>query len=252
MPFSFSLAQLPGGFGNFTPSVAKPDRTSDYYGATLSYSYAQTWYLDLGYAHGSSSGNVDVDLAVPPLPSAVTIKDDWYQLYIRYAFPGLRGKPIWAYLRAGVSYVPAELTDDTVIPNLGIYHQSDKTEDLLGNLGFGVGYKLYTGRRIRLGLLVEGEGFYGSRTQKSLETLDPNLFPGLNFQTVKIDNDLYGGIGRATLHFEYRFGKTQALRVFTDAGLQARYTFVTYPNGLGTFDELLWGPYVKLGLLFAF
>jgi hypothetical protein len=252
MPFGFSLGQTLGA-QNFPPTVAKPDRTSDYYGGTLSYGYGQAWYLDLGYAQGSSSGDVDVQLGGPdqkPLSSAFTIKDDWYQAYIRYTFPGLRNKPLWAYLRAGVSYVQADMTDYTVIPNFGIYNQTDKTEDLLGNLGFGVGYKLYTGPHFRLGLQVEGEGFYGSRTQKSLETLPQDF--GVQFQTVTIDNTLYGGTGRATLHFEYRFGATRAFRVFTDGGVQARFTFVTYPSGLGTFDELLWGPYIKLGLLYAF
>jgi hypothetical protein len=40
--------------------------------------------------------------------------------------------------------------------------------------------------------------------------------------------------------------------VFADGGVQGTYTFVNYPSGLGTFDELLWGPYVKVGVLFSF
>ena len=251
MPFGFSLGQALGG-QNIQPTVAKPNRTADYYGATLSYSYGQTWYLDLTYAHGSSSGNVDVQLGGPgeALPSAFSIKDDWYQAFIRYTFPGLRGKRLWAYVRGGVSYVQAELTDTTVIPALGLYAQTDNTDDLLGNVGFGVGYRLYTSRHVRLGLQVEGEGFYGQRTQKSLETLPEDF--GVKFSTATINNDLYGGIGRATVHFEYRFGESQAFRVFADGGVQGTYTFVNYPSGLGTFDELLWGPYVKVGVLFSF
>src|ERR1035441_9853159 len=50
----------------------------------------------------------------------------------------------------GVSYVQAELTHTTVIPALGLYAQTDNTDDLLGNVGFGVGYRLYTSRHVRL------------------------------------------------------------------------------------------------------
>ncbi len=252
MPFGFSLRETLAT-ENIQPTVAKPDRKSDYFGGTISYSYGQTWYLDLAYAHGSSSGNVDVQLGGPgqePLPSAFAIKDDWYQAYIRYTFPGLRGKRLGAYLRAGVSYVQADLTDDTIIPSLGVYHQTDKTDDLLGNIGFGLNYSLYGSRHTRLLAVLEGEGFYGHRTQKSLETLPSDL--GLTFTEATIDNDLYGAIGRATLRFEYRFGQSGALRAFADGGMQARFTYVNYPSGLGTFDELLWGPYVKAGVRFSF
>lgn len=251
MPFGFSLGQTLGSAQNIVPTVAKPDRTSDYFGGTISYSHGQKWYLDLAYAHGDSSGTVDVALGGPGqqlLPSAFSIKDDWYQAYIRYVFSS-RGK-FGAYLRAGVSYVQAELTDDTTIPALGLYHQTDKTDDLLGNLGFGLAYSLYASRHTRLAAVVEGEGFYGHRTQKSLETLPEDL--GLNFATATIDNDLYGVIGRGTVRFEYRFGQSSALRAFVDGGVQARFTFINYPNGLGTFDELLWGPYVKAGVRFSF
>jgi hypothetical protein len=252
MPFGFSLGQTLGS-QNIQPTVAKPDRTSDYYGATLSYSYGQAFYIDLGYSQGSSSGNVDVQLGgtdQDKLPSAFTIKDDWYQAYLRYTFPGLRGKRLSAYLRAGVSYVTADLTDTTVIPSLGLYKQTDNTEDLLGNLGFGIGYSLYASRHVRLGLQAEGEGFYGRRTQKSLETLPQDL--GVQFSTATINNDLYGGIGRFTARFEYRFGSSGAFKVFADGGIQARFTFVNYPNGLGTQNELLWGPYVKVGARYSF
>ncbi len=251
MPFGFSLGQTLGSKENITPTVAKPNRTSDYFGGTVSYSHGQKWYLDLAYAHGSSSGNVDVALGGPGqelLPSAFTIKDDWYQAYVRYVFSS-RGN-FGAYLRAGVSYVQAELTDDTTIPALGLYHQTDKTDDLLGNIGFGLAYTLYASRHTRVAAIVEGEGFYGRRTQKSLETLPEDL--SVSFSAATIDNDLYGAIGRATARFEYRFGQSSAVRAFLDGGLQAKFTFISYPSSLGTFDELLWGPYVKAGVRFSF
>ncbi|MBE0542005.1 MAG: autotransporter outer membrane beta-barrel domain-containing protein [Verrucomicrobia bacterium] len=251
LPLGFSLAKVPGLGGNIVPNVAKPDRDSDYYGATISYSFGQAWYLDLGYARGNSSGDVDVLLGPPPaLASKFEIDDTWYQAYVRYTFPRLRGKRLSVYLRAGVSFVEAELTDTTTIPALGLYKQTDDTTDILGNLGFGVGYSLYTSRRVRFGLQVEGEGFYGQRSQDSLEVL-PQAGPGFPFQTAKIDNDLYGGTGRATLRFEYRLGQSGLFKIFADGGVQAKYTEIDY-SGLGSYDELLWGPYVKLGIRYAF
>jgi len=248
MPFGFSLSGTSGG-ANIIKSVAKPDRTSDYFGGTLSYSYGQAWFLDLAYAHGTSSGNADVLLGSPPtLTSAFTINDDWYQAYIRYTFPGLRGKRFSAYLRAGFSYVQATLSDTTTIPNLGLYHQDDKTDDLLGNLGFGVGYSLYASRHVRLGLQGEGEGFFGQRSQKSTEGLASST---LQFPTADISNDLYGGIVRLTLRFEYRLGSSGAFKLFADGGFQGKFTVINY-SGLGSFDEMLYGPYVKAGVRYSF
>jgi len=249
MPFGFSLEKL--GLADIQKSVAKPDRTSTYYGGTVSYSYGQSWYLDLAYATGTSSGNADVVLGSPPdLPSEFTINDTWYQAYVRYTFPRTRGKPFSGYLRAGFSYVTADLTDSTVIPAIGLYRQTDKTEDLLGNFGFGLAYAWPFGR-LRVGVQVEGEGFYGRRNQKSREVL-LEAGEGVSFPTASIDNDLYGGIGRATLRFEYRFGNTGAFRAFADGGFQAKFTMIGYPGGLGNHNELLWGPYIKAGVRYSF
>jgi hypothetical protein len=256
MPFGFSLAKVPGLENNIVPNVAKPDRSSAYIGATLSYSYGQGWYIDAGYVQGTSSGNVDVQLGGPgvqTLPSSFKIEDKWYQAYVRYVFPRLRNKPFSAYLRAGASYVQADLTDTTVIPAFGLYAQTDKTRDLLGNLGAGVGYSVYSGTRAKLGLQFEGEGFYGQRSQDTLEVL-PEAGLGFSFPKVKIDNNLYGGIGRGTVRFEYRLGKTG--RVFAEGGLQGKFTLITYSSSGnfqgGNFNELLWGPYAKIGLRYAF
>lgn len=256
LPFGFALANalnplLPEPLQG---TVNKADRSSDYFGGTVSYSYGQAWYLDLAYAHGSSSGNVPVSLSpneaiFEHLDSTFSITDDWYQAYIRYTFPGLRGKRLSAYLRAGVSYVQATLTDAAPIPTLGVYAETDKTDDLLGNVGFGVGYSLYATRHVRLGVQVEGEGFYGRRSQKITETFVGDL--GLNLPQVSINNDLYGGIGRGTVRFEYRLGQTGAFKLFADGGIQGKFTMINY-SGLGSFDELLWGPYVKVGVRYAF
>ena len=85
-----------------------------------------------------------------------------------------------------------------------------------------------------------------------------------SFPTATIDNTLYGAIGRVTLRFEYAFGQSRALRAFIDGGVQMKYTEVEYPEWevttqtgtqgypKQTYDELLWGPYVKVGLRYAF
>ena len=107
---------------------------------------------------------------------------------------------------------------------------------------------------MRLSVQGEGEGFAGVRSQDSIERLPQSEASG--FQSVKIDNFLYGGIGRGTVHGEYRVDRMERLRVFLDIGVQAKYTQINYPkqnnfNG-GNFSELLWGPYVKLGLSYKF
>ena len=257
LPLLYSLSQVNAFAGVFTPTAADADRKSTYVGATLSYSYGQSWYFDLSTARGDSSGTVPIDFGAGgsgPLDSDFAIKDDWYQAYVKYTFPGLRRGRWSAYLRAGVSYVSADLTDQSLIPSLGLYKQTDKTTDLLGNLGFGVGYRLYTGKRFRLGLQLEGEGFYGTRSQDTLETLDESVYqlPLSEYKSATIDNTLYGGIGRATLHFEYRLGQSGLMKAFADFGAQAKYTIISYPSGAGSFNELLWGPYGKLGFSYSF
>lgn len=257
LPLLYSLSQVPGIGDTLEPTAADADRTSTYYGATLSYSFGQAWYFDLAYARGDSSGTVDIDFGsvggTAPLPSNFTITDNWYQAYVKYTFPALRGKRLSAYLRAGVSFVQADLTAQTQIPALGLYNQTDKTTDVLGNFGFGVGYRLYTAKRFRLGLQLEGEGFYGTRSQDSLETLDESVYqlPPSAYSSASIDNTLYGGIGRATVHMEYRLGQSGLMKVFLDGGLQGKFTQVEYPDA-GSFSELLWGPYGKLGFSYSF
>jgi hypothetical protein len=226
-------------------------RSSTYYGGTISYSYGQAWYLDLSYAQGQSSGSQSIDVgSLGSLPSTFSIDDTWYQIYIKYAFPQLRGKRLSAYLRVGASYVTAQIKDASTLPlSNNTYLQTDNTTDLLGNLGFGLGYSLYSTRHLRLGLQLEGEGFYGVRSQQSLESLSKDT--GLNFVSAGIDNSLYGGIGRVTFRAEYRLGQSGLFKIFAEVGGEGRYTMITYP-GASAPDELLWGPYAKLGIRYAF
>lgn len=249
LPLGFSLKKsLSGSGASIKPSVDKPTRSSDYFGGTLSYSYGQAWYLDLSLEQGHSSGNQKLDFqSLGSGTGSFSLDDTWYQAYIRYAFPQLRGRRLSAYLRGGVTYIDATLKDASTLPP-GLYTQRDKSTDIRGDLGVGATYSIYSSRRFRFGLTVEGEGFYGDRSQDSLETLTGT---GLTPVTASINNTIYGGIGRGVLHFEYRFGHTGLLRAFLDGGAEANYTVIDYPSA-GTFNELLWGPYVKLGLRYSF
>ena len=224
-------------------------RDSVYYGGTVSYSYGQAWYIDLSYEQGQSSGSQSIDAGRPGIvPSQFNINDTWYQAYVRYTFPSLRGKRFSAYLRAGVSFVQSDLTDLSHFPS-GLYKQTDTTQDMLANVGFGMGYSLYTSRRLKFGLQFEGEGFFGNRTQTSLENLQNNS--DQVFVSAGIDNTLYGGIGRVTMRFEYRLGQSGLFKIFGDLGVQGRYTMIQYP-GASAPDEMLYGPYAKLGIRYAF
>lgn len=242
LPFGFSLKSL--GIG-FSPTVIKPSRNSDYFGGTLSYSFGQEWFIDASYAHGTSSGGFELPFGGGP--STFTIDDNWYQGYIRYAFPSLQGTHLSAYLRAGATYVTADQSD---ISHTDLeYQQINTAKDILGNLGFGGLYLWHPSSRIRFGVQLEGEGFFGNRDQKTQESLVRTSEIG---PTVSLSDTLYGGIGRATLRFEYAIGHSRLLRAFADGGFELKYTEITYPQGAGTFNELLWGPYVKAGIRYSF
>lgn len=256
LPINFSLAQVPGlgGFG-ITPQVAQPPRITDYIGSSVSYGYNQEWYFDIAYRQGSSSGDADVPLGVDAaggnfnVPSQFSISESWYQAFVRWVPPWQRNRRLQYYGRAGISYVTSDLTDRSSGAGAGLYYQKDETKDILGNLGLGLTYYLKDTGRLRMGLQLEAEGFYGSRQQRSLETL-PAVQP-FPFVTADIDNTVSGGFGRGTLHLEYRFGESRRLRAFMDTGGQVNYSVIKYPN-LGSFDELLWGPFGKLGLSYRF
>ena len=255
-PELFSLQN--SGRGS-SPDVGIAERKSDYIGTTISYSFGQAWYLDLSYARGHSSATGPIRfpnlIGAPPLDLATTftINDDWYQAYVRYTFPALRFTRLSAYLRAGVSFVQADLRATNTGPESpdGFYKQTDRTEDILGNVGFGLVYFVYRSNRAKLGLQLEGEGFYGHRSQDSredLDTVDPS-----RIVNARIDNDLYGGLGRSTVRFEYALGRRGVFKLTADAGMEVKYTRIQYSDfGIGTRDELLWGPYAKIGLKYSF
>ena len=247
LPLGYSLQKSLGGIVQTPVTAVSVPRSSIYYGGTISYSYGQAWYVDLSYSQGHSSGNQTIGADwLGSLNSNFSIDDTWYQIYVKYTFPQLRGKRFSAYLRGGASYITADLNDTAA---QGGYTQKDSTTDVLGNFGFGLGYSLYASGRLRFGLECEGEGFYGNRSQQSLEAFNTDF--GLNPVTANINNTLYGGIGLATMRLEYRLGRSGLFKVFGEAGAEGRNTEISYP-GAGTHNELLWGPYAKLGISYAF
>ena len=256
LPFFYSLRTYvaPDGttpYAGLPQKVETPPRDSDYGGATLSYSRGRAFYLDFAYAHGSSSGTQDIN---QPLTATTTfdITEDYYQAYARWVPKSLRTTPFTAYLRAGVTYVNATLKDSAILPPpvSGAYNQIDKTHDILGNIGVGVGYTLYNGDRITWLVQGEGEGFFGYRTQHTQESLPTQPTP-VFAPEVSIDNQLYGGIGRVTVRFQYDIGSSGLLKAFADAGAEIKYTVIGY-SGNGSPNELLWGPFVRAGIRFSF
>jgi hypothetical protein len=249
LPLGYSLNKELSGTASSAQGAFSVPRNSFYYGGTLSYSYGQAWYVDLSYAKGNSSGNQSIPTGfLGPLDSSFSIDDTWYQLYLKYTFPQLRGKRFSAYVRAGASYITATLKDNG---NGGYYTQKDDTDDILGNVGAGVAYSLFTTHRMRVDLQGEVEGFFGERTQKTVETLSSD--GGLPAEPDNLNNTLYGGIGIATVRMEYRLGHAGLFKVFGEAGLEGRYTLIEYSgSSSGTPTEYLWGPYVKLGVRYSF
>lgn len=250
----------------FSPEINSGDRQSDYFGATLSYSYGQTWYFDLSYAHGSSEASTDI--ALPSIffgdrmPVAFSLDDDWYQFYVRYQFRKLRGTRFSAYMRAGLSFVDASLEAaneaGSGVAAGSLYRQETEMSDLLGNLGLGGTVTLIQnpGSPFRLGFQLEAEGFAGGRSLDMTESRREAEDAHDEFDARMV----YGFLGRGTFRLEYAFGRNQLLTGFLDAGMQVKYSLVDYEDRQigqssfegGTFDELLWGPYTKLGIRYSF
>lgn len=247
LPLGYSLNKAEGGGVTSEQGAFTVPRNSTYYGGTLSYSYGQAWFIDASIAHGNSSGTQSIPTGfLGDINSSFSIDDTWYQLYLKYTFPQLRGKRFSAYLRGGVSYVSATLNDNSP----GEYTQKDNTQDYLGNVGVGLAYSLYTTHKLRIDLQGEIEGFGGVRYQQSLETLPGQGRVGV---TADINNTLYGGVGIATIHGEYRMGKSGLFKIFGDVGFEGRYDIVNYSDSANSApNEYLWGPYLKLGLRYDF
>jgi hypothetical protein len=270
LPFGNSLKETPNGIKlKLSPTSGSPNGQEDFFGVTLSHSFNQEWYTDFAYSHGSMSG--DFTTLLPSslagfqqffnLKGNFDLSDDWYQLYVRYFIPQTRGHRVLVYLRAGASYIDTTLNINGAQSGSRSFPSSyilkDDFQDLRGNLGYGVAMPITfidLGSHFRFLLLQEGEGFYGERFQSISENL---TFGGgyarldMNGPKVPVDNSLYGGLGRLTFRSQYNFGQGGLFSLFCDAGIEVRYTRIEYSN-LGTFGELLWGPYIRVGARYSF
>jgi hypothetical protein len=248
------------GVAGFPVGAVSADRSTIYYGGTLSYSYGRSWYLDVSGEDGRSTGSTSITipgLAGGSFPASFDINDTWYQIYLRFNLQNfLAGTRFRAYLRGGASLVKATL--NTVNSPFGaglgfgagdFYSEHDDTFDALGNIGFGLTYSIYSTVRLKVGLQLEGEGFAGNRSQDITETFVPSA-GGLTRSTT-IDNTVYGAIGRLTLHADYRLGQSGRWKLTGDVGMVTKNSWVSYPD-TGTKDETLYGPYTKVGASFVF
>jgi hypothetical protein len=234
----------------FPQKVNDADRESTYYGASYAYSLGQAWYLDLAYNQGESDGDFAFDAGTTKLSSSFTIEDTWYQAYLRYTFPQLRGKRFQAYLRAGVSYVQTDLS--VIGRNVALtVNQQAETDELYGNLGLGMNYPLYRAGRFQIRVNADAEAFFGQRSTDLTESFNlTSPFVLSAASNDSFDSTVYGGYARATIRAQYELTESGLLRAFLDVGAQVKYTQIDYPQGW--FDEVLWGPYVKAGLLYSF
>lgn len=247
IPQRFAHNANPGTVGDVVPRTFNPERDTRFLGTTFGYQWGneRQWYVDFSYAKGNSEAkDLNVGSGQVKAEADVAIDESRYQGYIAYTFPGLRGTDFSAYTRVGIRYVSADLEGETADR---AYVQTTGITDIMGAVGAGVKYILLpTGDRrpISASLQLEGEGFFGRRHQDMVETTGPTSTYEASF-----NNDLYGGIGRATLDLQYYVGERQRVRFFAQGGIEAKYTKVKY-TGIGLTDELLWGPYVKGGVRF--
>jgi hypothetical protein len=246
-------------------TVVQGPINGNYYGSTLSYSRGPL-ALDVSYSKANYTGTSE-NVPAGTFPGfnnsravgvGYTRDDDWYQAYVRYFI--LNKKHFSAFVRGGVTYITSKDGVSISQPEF-TYSESDKFDDITGNLGAGVGYTFFRNSRWSLGLGVDGEGFFGERSQ----TVDVGAFDasvivkGNSFKEALLggsdtfDNTIWGGTGRASIQAQLFLGKAQSARVFVDGGMEGIYDSVDYSKfQLGSRNELFWGPYVKAGLRVSF
>lgn len=258
VPIGYGLKASSSGAAQFPVSAVSADRSTIYYGGTISYSFGRSWYLDFSGENGRSTGSTSITIpnvgGSGAFPASFSVNDTLYTIYLRYNFQNfLAGTRFRAYLRGGVSLVEATLltANDNIpgshTPPGGLYTEHDDTFDVLGNFGFGLTYSLYSTVRLKVGLQLEGEGFAGNRSQDIDEQFVPDNLTG----KTTINNTVYGAIGRLMLHADYRLGQSGRWKLTGDVGMMTKNSFVTYPD-FGTKGETLYGPYAKAGLSFIF
>jgi hypothetical protein len=273
--FGFGHVALPTGWSLLTTEPGaqgiegfeKSDRESDYFGATISYAWDNRVFVEASYIKGRTSGTESLEWLVPEsgAESSYRLDDEWYQIHLRFLLSRPEAR-LSSFVRLAVSYVEA----DTSTFNLGVlgfgdgdlYLRSTSSRDVLGGVGFGLAYELFATHRVSVRAQLEGEGFYGKRDQ----SLRERAFDLQGFGVKLPEADLYGGQARLTVRVDLLpIRRLDALRTYIDFGMQSRYMEIRYPSDTipeisesisrfesQTEDELLWGPYVKVGLNYSF
>jgi len=250
------------GVGKFTTADRK---SALYYGGTLSGSIGKTWYLDVSYSRGTTEGSLQ-DLNVFGLPSSFIksdykLSDQYYQMYGKYAFPQFSGTRFAAYLRLGATYSENSASVSYSVGQISGGFESI-SNDYLGNIGLGGEYYVYRGDSFKVTTVIEGEGFGGLRTSSIQEKIDL----GVSYSAAMDQDSLvYGGLGRGVLRLVKTLGQEGRWKLNFDVGFQGKYLINEYDsmaNGIqrGTGNsrqnvhgtELLWGPYGRVGLSYAF
>lgn len=254
-------------------TVASPERQSTYYGGSISWQAFEGIGFDVAYSQGTSSGNFTFKPEAngrwpqAAISSTFTLDDTWLQTYVRYKLRPIFGRNIGVYLRGGVTYMDASY-EGVSNPFQSFYRNVGTIRDITGNLGFGIDYGFRPVKGIRPVIVFEGEGFGGIRSREFSEQTLP--ISGSN----SMDNMVFGGLGRLLVRAEYRFGKNERWRAMIEGGVQARMMFESYgvpdkplfddrnsPNRVqipgsafesGTKSDILWGPYVRAGIRYAF
>jgi len=271
VPLGYALGPiLQVGNGSFTEATRE---NANYYGGTVSGSLGRVWFVDLTYSRGSSRGQLnnlgailgDAGGAVlADLKTSYKLDEQFHQGYIRYAFPGLTGTRYSAYIRGGFTFATSTLDNVYAVDPVSGTFRSEAL-DYLGNLGAGIEYGLIRGDRTRVSLFVEGEGFGGLRQTDITESYSQSGLVVPLDGAASVQSTVYGGLGRAITRFRWVLDRKSRLRLNLDIGLQARYLineFNSMPDFLNPVqpgyrvnvraDELLWGPYGRLGLSYSF
>jgi hypothetical protein len=273
--FGFGHVDLPRGWSYLTvePTIPdfggfeKSDRESDYVGATVSYAWNNRIFVEGSYIKGRTSGTESLEWLVPSSDAEASYRldDEWYQIHLRLLLSRPEAR-LSTFIRLGVSYVEsdsraANLAFLDVLKN-ELYERFESSTDLLGGIGFGFAYELYATRSVSLRAQLEGEGFYGKRDQSLRERLRDQQGRNVTLP----EADIYGGQARLTVRLDLLpVRRLDALRGYVDVGVQSRYTELRYPAATipaisgesvrfekHSANELLWGPYVKVGLNYSF
>ncbi len=238
------------------------------------------YFIDASLIQGSSEGTFRDTSAYgsflnTPTSNQYRLSETFQNAYLRTRIardPGDSAVPTWQIqARLGMNYVEGKLEGSLGLAN-SVVRSTQKTQDLLGNIGLEVDFSLRKllpeGIRERtkdFKVVVDGEVFAGARDTYFTEELSraDSLGGTTPPRDIDVASFVYGGIGRATLRYVMTLSDrdTSTWYLTADLGLQSRYLLNEWdslrdrdsgpdqPRLNVRADELLWGPYFRLGIL---